>query len=114
MTTPSPSISIAGYSFPLSTLDALAELWPLVTKGIAAGKSAVEVKADLEAAAPQAILSTAEGIINVIWPGSGTILEAIDWIVTNSKGADSVAEIPGYAGDGSVTEIPNPDYKPGE
>jgi hypothetical protein len=86
VSTSSLSITIPNLgTFPLSTLESLASLVPVVTKGIGAGKSAEEIKADLEAAAPQALLGFAESVLNVLVPGGGTVLEAVAWLVENNK-----------------------------
>jgi hypothetical protein len=72
-------------TFPLSTLDTLAALVPIVTKGIAGGKSPEDIKADLEAAAPAAFLAFAESVLNIVFPGAGTVLEAVAWLIENNK-----------------------------
>lgn len=97
--------------FPLSVLEDFSGLIPIVTKGIGGGKSAEEIKAELEAAAVPDALDFAETVLNLVFPGSGTGLEVIAWLISNSKGDVVVKEIPGYGPDGSVIEIPNPDYK---
>ena len=80
------SLSIPGLgTFPLSTFDSLAKLIPVVTKGIADGKSAEQIKSDLEAAVGPALLGFAERALNVIYPGTGTLLEAVAWLVENNK-----------------------------
>ena len=109
-TTPSITIPHLG-TFPLSMLEDLASLVPIVTKGIGAGKTAEEIKTELEAAAVPAVLEFAEGALNIIFPGSGTLLEAVAWLADNSKGSAGVKTIPGFGPDGSVIDIPNPDYK---
>lgn len=80
------SLTLPGLgTFPLSTLESLASLVPVVTRGIESGKGAQEIIADLEAAAPTAILGFAESVLDVLLPGSGTLLEAVAWLVENNK-----------------------------
>jgi hypothetical protein len=111
MTTAAPSITIPHLgTFPLSMLEDFAGLLPIVTKGIGAGKSAEQIKAELEAAAVPAVLKFAEAALNIVFPGSGTLLETVAWLVDNSQGSAGVKTIKGYGPDGSVIDIPNPDY----
>jgi hypothetical protein len=112
MTTATPSITIPHLgTFPLSMLEDFAGLVPIITKGIGAGKSAQEIKTELETAAVPAVLQFAETALNIVFPGSGTLLEAVAWLVDNSKGAGAVKTIPGYGPDGREIPILNPDYK---
>lgn len=110
--TATPSITIPHVgTFPLSMLEDFAGLLPIITKGVGEGKSAMQIQADLEAKAVPAVLEFAETALNIAFPGSGAVLGAIAWLVDNSKGVGAVKTIPGFGPDGSVIDIPNPDYK---
>jgi hypothetical protein len=108
--TPAITIPHLG-TFPLSMLEDFASLVPIVTKGIGAGKSAEAIKTELEAAAVPAVLEFSEAALNIVFPGAGTLLEAVAWLADNSKGCAGVKTIPGFGRDGSVIDVPNPDYK---
>lgn len=110
MTAPSITIPHLG-TFPLSMLEDFAGLVPIVTKGIGDGKTVQQIKTELETAAVPAVLEFAETALNIVFPGTGSLLSAVAWLADNSKGGAAVKTIPGYGPDGSVTDIPNPDYK---
>ncbi len=111
MATTIPSLTIPHLgTFPLSMLEDFGSLWPILKDGVAGGKSPDEIMTDLEVAAVPAVLAFAEFALNIILPGTGTLLEAIAWLVDNSKGSAFVKAILGYGPDGTLVEIPNLDY----
>lgn len=80
------SITIPGFGpLPLSTLEGLASFVPVVTDGLRQGKSATEIKADLEARAPAVLLSVAESVLSIAFPGGGALLAALAWMIENSQ-----------------------------
>lgn len=108
--TPSLTIPRVG-TFPLSMLEDFASLVPIVTKGVGNGKSAQAIVAELRVAALPDVLDFAETALNIAFPGAGTLLEAVAFLIANNKGEGVVKTIPGYGPDGGLTEIPNPAYK---
>lgn len=70
---------------PLSAFEQIGELLPLIIDGLKSNKSAEAIKSDLEAKLPEVTLAIAENILNVLFPGSGTLLEVLAWMVNNSS-----------------------------
>ena len=83
---PSLSLNLPNVGpIPLSAFEELGKLFPVVIDGLKANKSAQDIVTDLEASAPAIALSVAENVINVVFPGAGTLIQVLTWMIENSK-----------------------------
>ena len=75
------NFTIKGKTIPADDIEALAATVPTIFVGVTAGKSAQQIIADIE----PTLLPVIEDIANMIYPGAGTAIEIISWIISNTK-----------------------------
>ncbi len=88
------SIPIGDKSLPLSAIAPLAEaIFPKIEAGIKARKSPGQIVDDVKGAIPAALIPVSETILNIIFPGAGTIEAAVVWLIANAREGGPVGEI---------------------
>ena len=75
------NFTIKGKTIPADDIEALAATVPTIFVGVTAGKSAQQIIADIE----PTLLPVIEDIANMIYPGAGTAIEIISWVISNTK-----------------------------
>jgi hypothetical protein len=75
------SLNIGGKPIPLADLEKMASLVPSVFSMIADGKHPEQIVAAIE----PALLPIIESVANIVFPGSGTAIEVIAFLIANSK-----------------------------
>lgn len=73
--------SIAGKAIPLGDIESLASTVPTIIVGAIGGKSATEIITSIE----PTLLAVIEDIANLIYPGAGTAIEVIDWVISKIR-----------------------------
>jgi hypothetical protein len=81
------SVNIPGLGpVPVETFTLIAtQIVPRVIAGLKSGHDAETILKTLKATAEPALLSTVEVLLNVAFPGAGTLLGILVWLVENSK-----------------------------
>ena len=75
------NFTIKGKTIPADDIEALAATVPTIFVGVTVGKSAQQIIADIE----PTLLPVIEDIANMIYPGAGTAIEVISWVISNTK-----------------------------
>lgn len=78
------TVTVAHKQVPVAALAPLADAMPHIVKGLNAGKTPEEIYADLKAHLGDTALDVVEGVLNVFFPGVGTIMKVIVFMVEHT------------------------------
>lgn len=78
------TVTIKDKKVPVAALAPLADAMPHITKGLQAGKTPEEIYADLKAHMGETALDVIEGVLNVFFPGVGTVMKVIVFMFEHS------------------------------
>lgn len=78
------TVTIAHEKVPVAALAPLAAAVPHIVNGIKAGKLPAEIYADLKANIGNEALDVIEGVLNIFFPGVGTLMKLIVFMVEHT------------------------------
>lgn len=79
------AIPIGGTALPLSAIAPLANaVFSTIEGGVQQKKSSEQIVADVKASIPASLIPVSEALLNVFFPGAGTIEAAVVWVIQNS------------------------------
>lgn len=79
------AIPIGGKVLPLSAIAPIANaIFSTIEAGVQGKKPSEQIVADVKAAIPAALIPVSETVLNILFPGAGSIEAAVVWILQNS------------------------------